>query len=47
MTLLSERELNSVYGGGFSFGLAIIIAGLITFAIGVIDGYVRPLKCNK
>jgi len=46
MILLSERELNEIYGGGFSFGLSIIIAGLITFAIGIIDGYVRPLKCN-
>ncbi|MDD2203169.1 MAG: hypothetical protein PHT75_03360 [Bacilli bacterium] len=46
MILLNERELNEVYGGGFSFGFAIAIAGLITFVVGVIDGYVRPLKCK-
>lgn len=46
MTLLEENELNNIYGGSFSIGLSIAIAGLITFVIGVIDGYVRPLKCN-
>lgn len=44
MRELSVNELNEVSGGGISFGLA-IFAG-ITFIIGVIDGYVRPLKCN-
>ena len=42
---LSSNELNEIHGGGgISLGLA-IFAG-ITFLIGVIDGYVRPLKCN-
>lgn len=45
MRELSSNELNEVNGGGgISFGLA-VFAG-ITFIIGVIDGYVRPLKCN-
>lgn len=45
MTELSSNELNEIHGGGgISLGLA-IFAG-ITFIIGVIDGYVRPLKCN-
>lgn len=46
MILLNNAELNNIYGGGFSLGLSIAIAALITFAIGVIDGYIRPLKCR-
>jgi hypothetical protein len=45
MMQLNDEELSNIRGGGF--GLFIAIASLITFAIGVIDGYVRPLKCNK
>lgn len=45
MTLLNELELKNISGGGF--GIFIAIAGFITFAIGVIDGYIRPLKCNR
>ena len=46
MNDLSTRELHEVEGGnGIAIGLG-IFAG-ITFIIGVIDGYVRPLKCNQ
>lgn len=45
MNELSSSELHEINGGGgISLGLA-IFAG-VTFVIGVIDGYVRPLKCN-
>ena len=45
MKELSSNQLHDVTGGGgISLGLA-IFAG-VTFIIGVIDGYVRPLKCN-
>lgn len=46
MILLNENELNDIYGGGFGIGLGIAIAGIVAFIIGVVDGYVRPLKCN-
>ena len=46
MERISKNELMSVNGGGFSIGLGFLIGGLATFIIGVIDGYVRPLKCN-
>ena len=43
---ISKEELKEVNGGGLSaLGIAGIIAGAI-FVIGVIDGYVRPQKCN-
>ena len=44
---LSKIELANIYGGGFKYGIAIAIGAAITFIIGVIDGYLRPLKCNK
>jgi hypothetical protein len=45
MILLKDKELDNIHGGGFGFFAA--LAGIVTFVIGVIDGYVRPLKCNK
>lgn len=47
MTMLNNVELNNIRGGGIGAGVISLIAGLITFVIGVVDGYVRPLKCNK
>lgn len=44
MEMISNNELKQINGGGF--GLGILIGGLVTFVIGVIDGYVRPLKCR-
>lgn len=43
---MSKEELQSIKGG-VSKVLFIGIAGVVTFLIGVIDGYIRPLKCNK
>ena len=48
MKNLTNEELKCVDGGGVSLGLgigALIVAG-VTFIVGVIDGMVRPLKCN-
>jgi len=41
---LKETELKNIQGGGLGVGL-LITAGII-FAIAVLDGYIRPLKCN-
>lgn len=41
---LQDAELKQIEGGGW--GLALLIGAGIVFLIGVIDGYVRPLKCN-
>lgn len=46
MNKLENKELKNIYGGGFSWGLAAIFGAGITFLIGVIDGYIRPLACN-
>jgi hypothetical protein len=46
MTLLNNIELNDIHGGGFGIGFFALIAGLVSFVVGIVDGYVRPLKCN-
>ena len=43
--ILDKKELMKVHGGGF--GLGLLISAGVVFLIGVVDGYVRPLKCNK
>lgn len=45
MNELNKNELEQINGGGIGIGL--LIGAGIVFLIGVIDGYVRPLKCNK
>lgn len=44
MTKMKITELKGIEGGG-AWAIAGIIGGII-FLIGVIDGFVRPLKCN-
>lgn len=44
---LTDLELKQVNGGAFKFGLVTIIGAGISFLIGLIDGYMRPLSCNK
>lgn len=46
MVKLSNNELSKINGGGLSIGVALLIGGLATFIIGMIDGYVRPLRCR-
>jgi len=41
---ITKNELKQIKGGGV--GVGILIAAGVVFIIGVIDGYVRPLKCN-
>lgn len=47
--ILQERDLIEIKGGAFRLRYAILtgLAGLITFLIGVIDGYTNPQKCNN
>jgi len=46
MEKLNDNELLNISGGAISFGVFAAIAGTITFLIGVIDGFTRPLKCR-
>lgn len=45
--VLKNEELLKINGGGFSISLGVILGGLLTFFIGVFDGYTRPLACHK
>ena len=46
--MMEKEELQATYGGGVSW-LVIggVIAGVISFLGGFLDGITRPLKCNK
>ncbi len=45
--MIEENELMEVRGGGSKWFI-ITIGGLFaSFLAGIIDGYVRPLACNK
>ncbi len=46
MRELKEEEMKQVKGGGISIGVAALITMGVAFFIGVLDGIVRPLKCN-
>ncbi|MBQ3021004.1 MAG: hypothetical protein IJD92_02115 [Bacilli bacterium] len=46
--VLETEELMNINGGanGKGVGIGIIIAAIGSFIIGLIDGFLRPLKCN-
>lgn len=44
---LNTEELRLITGGSVKFGVYLAIGGFLSFIIGVIDGYLRPLSCNK
>lgn len=46
MSEIESKELYKIQGGGISIWGGIGIGAIVTFLIGVIDGFVRPLKCN-
>lgn len=46
MKKLKNNDLKKINGGGVSATIGILIGAGIVFLIGLIDGYVRPLKCN-
>ena len=46
MEKLKSNDLKKINGGGVSATVGILIGAGIVFLIGLIDGYVRPLKCN-
>lgn len=50
MAEITHEELNEIHGGGKKslFGIIGIALGVIgTLIAGIIDGYLRPLTCNK
>ena len=47
--VLETDSLKSIVGGSSvkNIGVGIIIAALGSFIVGLIDGFLRPLKCNS
>lgn len=45
MKTLTNKELKEIKGG-WSISAIFGLGAFITFIIGAIDGYIRPLKCN-
>ena len=46
MQKISIEDLKKITGGGMSFGIGALIGAGVVFLIGLLDGFVRPLKCN-
>lgn len=46
MKRLSKQELMEVNGGAIKWAIVGAIAAGVSFIIGVVDGIIRPLKCN-
>lgn len=46
MKNLTDEELKNINGGGINIGFLMGIGAVVTFLIGVVDGLIRPLKCN-
>lgn len=46
MKRLNKEELINIKGG-LSFKVALCLGAAFVFIVGVFDGYIRPLRCNK
>ena len=44
---LKEEELKTIKGGGTIFKLAMGFLTAGAFIVGLVDGYLRPLKCRN
>lgn len=47
MNKLNSEELLNIRGGAIKWIIVTTIGVCLTFLIGVVDGIIRPLKCNK
>ncbi len=47
MKEIETNRLEKIKAGGIGLGTGLLIGAGVVFLIGVIDGYFRPLKCNK
>lgn len=44
--MLDNNELTQIKGGISKLAIGLGIGSLLTFLLGIIDGYQRPIKCN-
>lgn len=45
--MLVKEELVEIKGGVTKWAVGLAIGSVITFLIGLIDGYLRPLPCHE
>lgn len=45
--VLTKNEQFEITGGAVKYGIVAAIIGAGAFIIGIIDGFLRPLKCYK
>ncbi|UKI57869.1 MAG: hypothetical protein L6V81_11520 [Clostridium sp.] len=45
--MIKEAELKEIQGGAVNWTIVGIGGSVISFLIGLVDGYLRPLKCRK
>lgn len=45
--MLTNKELMDINGGGLNWSVALILGSIFTLIAGILDGYKRPLPCNK
>lgn len=43
--IIKDKELNDIVGG-VNWSILAGLSVIVTMIVGIIDGYVRPLKCN-
>ena len=46
MKQLTINELKNIRAGAASGWVGVAVGTIVTFIIGIIDGYVRPFKCR-
>ena len=46
MVELETRELKEINGGASKLTIGVIIGLVGTLLAGILDGFIRPLKCN-
>ena len=47
MINIENDELKDIRAGAIRWGIVGIIGGIITFVVGVIDGFTNPSKCRQ
>ena len=45
--MINKEELLMIKGGKISGTTGVIISAIVSFLIGVVDGYMRPLGCHR